>query len=371
MLLRHRVTGPVPLLGLICATAALCLPAQAQSLREIRRISAASNDLSGVGAAVTGPDGVIWIYQPEDGTILGFTAGSATPQVVGHAGEGPGDLRDATQMFARPDELWVVDWILQRTTSFDASGRVKSSTRVSQPEGFTSPRLQAAAPTGGTWWQSFQDDGTTTVWAVPGNGGSRQPVLRALPRLCSLSRRTQKGSVGIAVPFCHRSQLAFSPNGEFAAEAVPLTLVDRSNGLQVVVVSVQGDTVLHRRLPLAASPIPGAIRDSAINYRLGRARGVLRELYQEMVDQDLVPRVYSPVVDLRVSDAGDVVLDVVEGRAAERHLVVLRRDGRAVVRLPMQATQSLRWFGGNRLLLTDEDEDGLEDVVLYEIVGSR
>jgi hypothetical protein len=173
------------------------------------------------------------------------------------------------------------------------------------------------------------------------------------------------------VPFCHRAQLAFSPNGEFAAEAVPLTLVDGSSGVQVTVVSVQGDTVLHRRLSLAASPIPVAIRDSAINYRLGRARGVLRELYQEMVDQDLVPRVYSPVVDLRVSDAGDVVLDVVEGRAAERHLVVLRRDGRAVVRLPMQATRSLRWFGGNRLLLTDEDENDLEDVVLYEIVGIR
>jgi hypothetical protein len=177
--------------------------------------------------------------------------------------------------------------------------------------------------------------------------------------------------VGISVPFCHRPQIAFSANGEFAAAAVPLTLFDGSTGLQVVVVSVRGDTVLNQRLPLAASRIPRATRDSAINYRLERARGVLRELYQEVVDRQLVPRVYSPVVDLRVSDVGDVIIDVVEGQEAERRLAVLRRDSRGVARLPMNSTQSLRWFGGNRLLLTDEDEDGLQDVVLYEIVGNR
>jgi len=166
-------------------------------------------------------------------------------------------------------------------------------------------------------------------------------------------------------------RISFSSNGEYAAEAVPLTLVDGSNGLQLVVVSVKGDTVLTRRLPLAVSPIPSATRDSAINYRLGRARGLLRELYQEMVERQLVPRVHSPVVDLRVSDVGDVVIDVMEGRGAGRHLAVLRRDSRVVSMLPTTATRSLRWFGGDRLLLTDEDEDGLQDVVLYEIVGDQ
>ena len=150
-----------------------------------------------------------------------------------------------------------------------------------------------------------------------------------------------------------------------------MTLVDGSSGLRVVVVSVKGDTVLNRRLPLAASPIPNATRDSAINYRLGRANGLHREMYQEMVDRQLVPRVYSPVVDLRVSDEGDVVIDIVVGRVAERQLAVLRRYSRAVSMLPTTARRSLRWFGGNRLLLTDEDEDGVEDVVLYEIVGNR
>jgi hypothetical protein len=166
-------------------------------------------------------------------------------------------------------------------------------------------------------------------------------------------------------------RIAFSTNGEFAAQAVPLTLVNGANGLQVVVVSVKGDTVLNRRLSLAVSPIPSAARDSALNTRRGRAGSLSREVYQEMVDRDLVPRVYSPVVDLRVSDMGDVVIDVVAGPAAERHLALLRRDSRGVSMLPMKSSQALRWFGGNRLLLTEEDEDGFQDVVLYEIVGSR
>jgi hypothetical protein len=116
----------------------------------------------------------------------------------------------------------------------------------------------------------------------------------------------------------------------------------------------------------SASPIPRAIRDSVIKARL-EGRGALA---REIMDRDLVPRVYSPLVDLRVSDAGDVVVDVVSGPRAERHLAVLRRNDPKVVMLPIRSTQSLLWFGGNRLLMTDEDENGLQDVVLYEIVAS-
>src|SRR5690606_5357581 len=110
----------------------------------------------------------------------------------------------------------------------------------------------------------YERAGAMTHWAFSGEGVSGQALLRSLPTSCSLSRRTQQGSVGIGVPYCHRPQIAFSANGEFGAEVVPLTLVDGSNGLQVVVVSDKGDTVLNRRLPLAASPIPRATRDSAI-----------------------------------------------------------------------------------------------------------
>lgn len=355
----------------LCAMAAPRLPAQDLSLKELRRISATASDLSRVAEASVGADGTIWIFQPEDGVIAGFAPNSTKPQLVGRAGAGPGDIRNLAQVLVRPNDLWIVDWTLLRSTSFDVSGRATSTAPIPRPNGLTSPRLRAATPAGASWWQSHEQDGSTTYWTLLGNGASRQAVLRWLPTSCSLSRRTQRGAAAIFVPYCHMPRIAFSANGEFAAEAIPLTLVDRSDGLQVTVVSVKGDTVFSRRLSLAASPIPSATRDSAINYRLGRARGLHRELYQEMVNQDLVPRVYSPVVDLRVSDAGDVVLDVVEGRAAERRLVVLRRDSRAVSMLPMTSAQSLLWFGGNRLLLTDEAEDGLQDVVLYEIVGNR
>lgn len=358
-------------IALLCATAAPRLPAQDLSLKELRRISAAASDLSRVAEASVGADGTIWIFQPEDGVIAGFPPNFSKPQLVGRAGAGPGDIRNLAQVFVRRNDLWIVDWTLLRSTSFDPSVRVNSTAPIPRPEGLISPTLRAATPAGASWWQSQEQDGSTTYWSFPGNGASGRAVLRWRPTSCSLGRRTQGGAVAIFVPFCHMPRLAFSSNGEFAAEAIPLTLVDGSNGLQVVVVSVNGDTVLNRRLALAASPVPSATRDSAINYRLGRARGVLRELYQEMVDQELVPRVHSPVVDLRVSDVGDVVVDIVEGRGADRHLAVLRRDSGGVSMLPTTATRALRWFGDNRLLLTDEDEDGLQDVVLYEVVGNR
>lgn len=357
--------------ALLCAPAAPRLPAQDLSLKEVRRISASASDLSRVAETGVGADGTIWIFQPVDGVIAGFAPNSTKPKPVGLAGEGPGGIRHLAQVLVRPNDLWIVDWTLLRSTSFDASGRVNSTAPIPRPNGLISPQLRAATPAGATWWQSYEQDGAITYWAFPGNGASRQALLRSLPTSCSVSRRTERGSTAIGVPYCHMPKIAFSANGEFAAEAVPLTLVDGSNGLQVVVVSVRGDTVLNRRLPLAASPIPRATRDSAINYRLVRAGPLTREMVREMIDRDLVPRVYSPVVDLRVSDVGDVVIDVVEGRGAERHLAVLRRHSRGVSKLTMQSTQSLSWFGGNRLLLTDKDEDGLQDVVLYDIVGNR
>lgn len=358
-------------IGLLCVTAAPRLLAQGQTLRELRRISAIASDLSGVGNAAVGPDGAIWFEQYEDGVIAGFAPHSTTARFVGRSGEGPGDLRVVTQLLVRPHDLWVADWRLQRTTSFDPSGRVNATTAIPRPEGLTPPRLQAATPAGATWWVSFPRDDRPLISVMSGRDDPPLTVLRWPSTSCAVGRRTKTGSMSVSVPYCHRQVIAFSPNGEFAAEALPLTLVDGSSGLQVVVVSVQGDTVLTRRLSLAASPIPSAARDSAIGSRLRRAGPVTREIMQEMIDRDLVPTAYSPVVDLRVSDVGEVVIDVVAGREAERHLAVLRRDTRVVSMLHLESNQSLRWFGGNRLLLAEEDEDGLQDVVLYEIVAQR
>lgn len=366
-----RIVGLMLAAALLCVTTTPRLPAQDQSLKELRRISATASDLSLVAEAGVGADGTIWIWQPEDGVIVGFAPNAREPRLAGRSGEGPGDIRSVAQLFVRTSDLWIVDWTLLRSTSFDASGRVIATVPIPRPEGLRSPRLLAATPAGATWWQSPEQDGSIAYFAVPGNRASRQPVLRRPNTSCALQRRTERGALAIGVPYCHMQRIAFSTNGEFAAQAVPLTAVDGADGLQVVVVSVKGDTVLNRRLSLAVSPIPSTARDSAISSRLRGAGPLTREIVQEMIDRDLVPRVYSPVVDLRVSDEGDVIIDVVAGPGAERRLAVLRRDGGGVSMLPMKSSQALRWFGGNRLLLTDEDEDGLQDVVLYEIVGNR
>ncbi len=343
----------------------------AQSLREVRRISASANDLSGVGTAAVGPDGAIWFEQYEDGVILGFAPNSTTPRRVGRAGEGPGDMRTVTQLFVRQQDLWMADWRLQRATSFDPSGRVNSTAQLPRPAGLTSPRLEAASPTGATWWRSIAPGGQTFFAAVPRDDAPPLALLGFSLTECVVGRPTKTGSMAIMVPFCHHGSFAFSPNGEFAAEALPLPLVEGRSGVQVVVVSVKGDTVLNRQLSVAPSPIPNTVRDSAIGSRLRGASSLTKEVMKEMSDRDLIPRVYSPVVDLRISDVGDVVVDVVSGRTAERHLAMLRRNTKEILMVPIQRTQSLRWFGGDRVLMVDEDDDGLQDVVLYQIVANR
>jgi hypothetical protein len=352
--------------GLLGASIAPGLPAQGHTLREIRRISAAVSDLSDVGRAAVGPDGAIWLEQYEDGVIVGFAPNASTPTKVGRLGEGPGDFRAVTQLFVRPNDLWVVDWRLLRSTSFDPSGRVNSTTIIGQPKGLRVIRLQAASPAGATWWTSIGQDDLPVIMAIPADGDPPLALLQYPIMACVVSGITNSRSVNMTVPLCHTPSIAFAASGDFGAEAEPLAIGDGRSGVRVLVVSAKGDTVLDRQLPLPGSPIPRAIRDSVIKARL-EGRGALA---REIMDRGLVPRVYSPLVDLRVSDAGDVVVDVVSGPRAERHLAVLRRNDPKVVMLPIRSTQSLLWFGGNRLLMTDEDENGLQDVVLYEIVAS-
>lgn len=356
------------LLGILSAPPS---PASAQTLREIRRIAASANDLSGVGVAAVGADGAIWFEQYEDGVIAGFAPNATNKQIIGRKGEGPGDLRTVKQILVRPNEIWVVDETLMRGTSFDPSGKVNSTVRFVPPQGLKGPRLFAAAPAGVTWWMSMSPDGRASFAAVPRNDAPPLARLGFSLEECIVGRGTKAGSMAIMVPFCHHGSFAFSPNGEFAAEALPLPLAEGGIGVRVVVVSVQGDTVLNRQLSLAPSPIPKAVRDSAIGSRLRGGSPLTKEVMQEMSDRDLIPRIYPPVVDLRVSDTGEVVVDVVSGEAAERRLAVFRRSSREVSMLPTTSTRTLRWFGGNRLLLTDEDEDGLEDIVLYEIMAKR
>lgn len=368
---RLRPSGVLFAAGLSCLLVVPSLPAQDQSLRELRRISATAYDLSLIAVAAAGADGAMWVSQPEDGVIVGLPANGVSLQLVGQRGEGPGDLRAVAQILVRPHGLWIVDMILRRTTAFDATGRVLStSTLPAPPQGLVAATVEAASPGGDVWWRSLVEGGDRLQYtAVLGGSRTRGAVLRVSRTGCTVSGPNQGRTTSISVPFCHASRVSMSSDGHFGAVATPLTPVDGRSGIRVIVVSVNGDTVLSREVRLDPSPIPDAVRDSAINSRLGRGRP--GPLTRQMIDGDLIPRVYSPIVDLRVSDDGDVLAEVVAGRGAERRLVVLRRENPVVSMLPMKRTQSLRWFGGKRFLVTDEDEEGFQDVVLYEIIGNR
>ncbi len=356
------VTCPVALLALTQE-----LPAKGATLREMRRISAQEHSLSRVAVVAARADGTIWISQPEDGDIVGLRPGERQLFHLGRAGEGPGDFRVVDQLWPMGDSLWVHDGELQRGTLFDQNGRVISTVSIHAPDKLLNRRLMAAGPGGRAWWRSWAgEEASYRIHAARHDGSGAREVDREGPTGCSVVRRDGDAMRGVAIPFCHRQFAAFSPNAAFRALAKPLYRGGDSAGVHLVVIKWNGDTVVDRTVWMRASPVPTTAKDSAIR-RLERYKGIAGSLAQKILQDNLIPTRLSPVVDVDVSIRGEVVLTVRRGRSGEMWAHYFDGRGQRLFGFALGPRQEVRWVEGRRLVMVEEDADGLQDVVLYAI----
>src|SRR5690606_16641805 len=104
-------------------------------LTEVLRISGAEEDLSAVGKITRTSDGTLWVSQPQDGNVLAFSQVGLRGQSFGRRGDGPGEFRVASGIFADGNNLWVFDRESRRLIRFGLDGRQVDTRQVSHPAG--------------------------------------------------------------------------------------------------------------------------------------------------------------------------------------------------------------------------------------------
>lgn len=354
---------------------------QSRSLRmtEVFRVRAADADFSVVGVVVRSSSGVVWISQPQDARVLGFDPRSTTPRAVGRAGEGPGDFSLISSFASSDAGTWVYDGQVRRLTLIDGLSGRREERRVTYP-----PRLGPAVSvvsagpnrvyyrTGGkprfVGRPLSQDDTVVTLHVADPDGRAARPYLQYRHRPCGFTAEIPDGRHTIAVPFCHRSAVAVSPNGAFAAIIEPLAAENDRTGVSIEIHDSLGDRLGHGVRWLGASRIAGTRRDSALKALRSRANSAVgAELTDRIIRTGAVPVTIPPIDHAVIGDDGSAWIVVRSGTAASRSLVGFTKEGRYIGQVGLDDLARVGWAGDNLILLVEPDDDGLQDVVLYRV----
>ncbi len=332
-------------------TTATLAAEQVVVLEELLRIGAARHDLSAVGDVARSPDGRIWIGQPQDGRILGFSASGTLQVAMGRRGEGPGEFRELGQIGATDSEVHAWQKGPRQLTVVDGAGKVIRTQRLEQP---------GSAPRGILTWfgvesilYSYSDaEGTTTDPAplvryhrIPRVSTFRENTVVAPRRRCSVAERTARGMRALNVPLCARTHATLSPNGRRLAVIDSWTGAGSETGVKVKSFGADGTLVHAGDYALGRSPIPRSVHDSVI-VRMRAASGS-----------------WNPAL------AGEVWVTTRSGSDGARGLLVVGGDGTLRGRTPLPQGARLGWAGDGHVVIVEEDADGLQDVVLYRVTG--
>jgi hypothetical protein len=357
------------------------LPAQSRVATLLAKrelfISPDAADLSRVGNLAVGPHGEIAIGQPEDGTVLVFSA-SGAKRVLGRTGAGPGEFRLPGPVQWVGDTLVVPDRVVGRVTAFSDQGVLLGSRRLpvdyplaTTPDGATVRLVDAflarvygdGAYLARSQWQIRTSNGGRNLQGVvklDANGRLQRIVAKESDdRPCNFG----KGGRSIQIPFCEPETRAFADDGTWIVYA--LAIGDNIGNVRARVTAIDsaGDTVFTRELPVPARALPRAFADSVLAFRISHtSRPDNVPLYRAMKLREYFP----PLLGLVVGRDRSVwlELDTVGGG----HLWwVLDATGRHVGTLLLPGSAILQVADRDQIWTLEEDESGLQGVARYRI----
>lgn len=362
------------------------LPAQSTpvTLRAKRElfIGPDAADLSRVGNLSVGPHGEIAIGQPEDGTVLVFSA-SGAKRVLGRAGEGPGEFRLPGPVQWVGDTLTVPDRVVGRVTEFSSQGVLLRTRRMpvdfplAKDPGGAVVRLIDAFPV-----HIYGDGGYLAVsqWRISTSksheGGNLHGIVKLDPngRLQRLvvtesdDRPCDFGTGGhsIPIPFCEPETKAFADDGSWVVYAMAVGRRVSDVGVRVTAIDSAGDTVFTRELAVPARSLPRGFADSVLAFRLSHTSHADNvPLYRAMKLREYFP----PLRRLIVGRDRSVwlELDIVGGG----HLWwVLDASGRHAGTLLLPESAVLQVADRDQIWTLEEAASGLQGVGRYRIVKS-
>jgi hypothetical protein len=348
-------------------------------LEETLRVDGYTMDLVSIAHAVEGPAGSVVVSQGKKATIRQFLPSGLSGWTVGGPGDGPAEFRSLSKMGRLLDTIWVVDSRAGRISFFDSSGRLVRDTRLplsARPR----PELAATKPSFGFVGPiaAYKDGSFLAALALrmpPAEGNQMdyahidgEGIILHMVATSTSTRgffvKTSGGSAGGMLPFQHRTFVSVSAGGTYLAVVTP-QMVGEQGAIAVNVLSVTGDTLFARSVPMSAVKIPPDSLEQATRRGSLSFSPSLRDEYFEQAEKRSLG-VFPFVEGAVVTDEGRVWLRLRREGGGRPHLL-LDASGDTLGTIKLPTTVRVIGAFGDSLIGADVDEFGVESLVLYVI----
>lgn len=328
-----------------------------------------------VSVLAVAPDGRLAVAQPMETSVWVFSPTGERLEVVGRAGDGPGEFRAISAMGWQGDTLWVADGSLFRVTFLDPEsgplGTVGGQHR--QVDGV----IRAPLPAGDGRWILYRR------WPLdPQRSTYREEIWSADEQWQPLERlgHLPEGPDGVQLQFPERERPIHRPHPlpqhplyAVAPDAASLTVVRREverEGYAVTRMTVEGDTVFHREHAVMPRPVTrddrAAILEDYLSdeslQRAASSTGALRRAVESALQ---LPGVYPAVTKVVVGRDGATWLRGPDDRSGTVSWTVLDPTGEPS--FTVRTDREIGMFQGRveiyNLVRMAADADGLWAVV--------
>jgi len=342
---------------------------------EIGSIDDPTQTLTRIQDVALGPDGRLYIGQPDDGYVRVHAEDGSVDGTIGRRGEGPGEFGDVGSIAVDPEGLWVADGGNNRMHRFALDGTFiederwpsvnvnddpamyiynasMNMRRAADGRGLMNPGIAVRAAQGGPrvelgptpirWFAAEGELGDTvvaidrTVQSVPEPGWYPGLTTSTLVRVL----RDASGVVWVVRD--------------------PATASEQ--GFQVLRVDAAGDTLFARRY--SYEPVPTSAAEIRAEVRAG-----FSEMLRERVgDQIWVPETYPPVSQVATTSSGHLWLAREEGQDPTVWWVLDAETGDHLATLELPDGELVLEALGDQLVTRRTDDFDVEYIRRYRIV---
>ena len=356
------------------------------AVREEMRVSGTANQLSPISQLRSRRDSAVWVWQRQDAAIRLFGGTGRPILTFGRSGAGPGEFRAPGTSGWIADTLWVLDPSLRRTTFISPQGKLIRTAswpggwRLATRDTVSLPTFLGVAP------RAIYRDGSflfLSPWpqGVPRPGWyptaeRRWPMLRLSAdgvfkrvvgwvSLGSADCAVSVGSRDLGIPFCASPLHSIATDGSRIAILVQRNETGPTAQFTLTMLDQDGDTVFSKPYDYIPQRISRISSDSALaGFR--RLPGLSKEIIAA-VDGMRLPVTYQPARRLLVGGDRSVWIEVNHTGPDHRWLLIGER-GDVVGTLDLPVKISIHEASRDAILVTEEDDDGVQSVVRYHIV---
>ena len=352
---------------------------------ETLRIAGSAHDLSTVLWVVGFPSGRVAVGSlPADGAVRWFDGSGRPLRRFGRSGEGPGEFRAPVAAGRFGDTLWVLDRATQRVTMIrpDPASQPSFTTLTVptsiEPSGALS-RQVIGSVSGIVAGRRLLFQGVEVDPAVQAPSASLHRTViadsagRAVRTLkpfeprgaCQVPYVSGKTTGFVGVFFCARPIFQAGQTGEQFAVVTSDNASPVQSSFTVRLYSAEALLLFEKTMRVPAHPIPKNVADSIQRGLLERARSPEARAARSRAK---IPPAYPPVMDVVLSDAGDVWLGMA-GAAALRTWIVFDIRGMRQRDVLLPKTFRPAAVLGRDVLGTEVDPDDFIDIVRYRVGG--